>query len=222
MILRLYSQWRLRGFNTEIEPSTLFNRNGTSYAFNVIITFLIPYTDMKHDLTLIDLPTLMPEDTVLDVLKFLVGAIVINVVVGGERTVSAFTCGRCNNSHAVGALCYHVEMAIADDTAEGTFVWFDGVMMKLHSLRASGLFRCCYATSLSTRVRVTAFNFTEHHKTFTITRIAEELGRAPVDDNGGGDDDDNDVPPGKPTPDEFGSGGAIGDSSKVVKKVCVG
>ena len=47
---------------------------------------------------------------------------------------------------------YHVEMAIADDTAEGTFVWFDGVMMKLHSLRASGLFRCCYATSLSTRV----------------------------------------------------------------------
>ncbi|CAN7049502.1 unnamed protein product [Brassica rapa subsp. trilocularis] len=154
--------------------------------------------------------------------KTLLGAIVINVVVGGERTVSAFTCGRCNNSHAVGALRYHVEMAIADDTAEGTFVWFDGVMMKLHSLRASGLFRCCYATSLSTRVRVTAFNFTEHHKTFTITRIAEELGRAPVDDNGGGDDDDNDVPPGKPTPDEFGSGGAIGDSSKVVKKVCVG
>lgn len=41
-------------------------------------------------------------------------------------------------------------------------------------------------------------------------------------DQGGGDDDDNDVPPGKPTPDEFGSGGAIGDSSKVVKKVCVG
>ena len=33
------------------------------------------------------------------------------------------------------------------------------------------------------QVRVTAFNFTEHHKTFTITRIAEELGRAPVDDN---------------------------------------
>ncbi|KAF2564404.1 hypothetical protein F2Q70_00017796 [Brassica cretica] len=28
---------------------------------------------MKYDLTLIDLPTLMPEDTVLDVRKFLVG-----------------------------------------------------------------------------------------------------------------------------------------------------
>ncbi|KAG2314813.1 hypothetical protein Bca52824_017935 [Brassica carinata] len=28
-------------------------------------------------------------------------------------------------------------MAISDDTAEGTFVWFDGVMTKLHNLRAS-------------------------------------------------------------------------------------
>ena len=31
---------------------------------------------------------------------------------------------------------YRAEMAIADDTAEGTFVWFDGVMTKFHSLRA--------------------------------------------------------------------------------------
>lgn len=28
-------------------------------------------------------------------------------------------------------------MAIADDTAEGTFIWFDGVMTKIHNLRAS-------------------------------------------------------------------------------------
>ena len=32
---------------------------------------------------------------------------------------------------------YRVEMAISDDTAEGTFVWFDGVLTKLHSIRAS-------------------------------------------------------------------------------------
>ena len=32
------------------------------------------------------------------------------------------------------------------------------------------------------QVRVTAFNFTEHHKTFTITRIAEDHGCLPVDD----------------------------------------
>ncbi|KAG2323578.1 hypothetical protein Bca52824_016791 [Brassica carinata] len=54
-----------------------------------------------------------------------------------QRTISSFTCARCANSHAVGALRYRVEMAIADDTAEGTFVWFDGVMTKLHNLRAS-------------------------------------------------------------------------------------
>lgn len=28
-------------------------------------------------------------------------------------------------------------MVVADETAEGTFVCFDGVMMKLHNLRAS-------------------------------------------------------------------------------------
>ncbi|CAN6924667.1 unnamed protein product, partial [Brassica oleracea] len=118
-----------------------------------------------------------------------------------QRTVSAFTCGRCNNSHAVGALRYRAEMAIADDTAEGTFVWFDGVMMKLHSLRASEAVQMLAedgvnpkdcrippfiadmeGKSYTFQVRVTVFNFTEHHKRFTITRIAEELGRA-VDDN---------------------------------------
>lgn len=88
-------------------------------------------------------------------------------------------------------------MDIADDTAEGTFVWFDGVMMKLHSLRASEAVQMLAedgvnpedcrippfiadmeGKSYTFQVRVTAFNFTEHHKTFTITRIAEELGRA--------------------------------------------
>ena len=32
---------------------------------------------------------------------------------------------------------YRVEMVVTDDTAEGTFVCFDGVMTKLHNLRAS-------------------------------------------------------------------------------------
>nr|VDD60864.1 unnamed protein product [Brassica oleracea] len=59
-----------------------------------------------------------------------------------QRTVSAFTCDRCANPHAIEALrcpslCCCVEMAIADDTAEGIFVWFDGVMTKLHNLRAT-------------------------------------------------------------------------------------
>ncbi|XP_018464401.1 uncharacterized protein LOC108835674 [Raphanus sativus] len=54
-----------------------------------------------------------------------------------QRTSSTLTCGRCDNSHAIGTLRYHVETVISDDSGEGTFVWFDGVMTKLHSLRAS-------------------------------------------------------------------------------------
>ncbi|XP_013614348.1 PREDICTED: uncharacterized protein LOC106320521 isoform X4 [Brassica oleracea var. oleracea] len=54
-----------------------------------------------------------------------------------QRTVSALECTQCNNTNAVGVLRYRVELAIADDTAEGVFVCFDGVMTKLHNLRAS-------------------------------------------------------------------------------------
>ena len=79
-----------------------------------------------------------------------------------QRIDSTFRCVRCNNSHAVGDLryvelssihyishcqliliqlnmlttSYRVELAIADDTAEGLFICFDGVMTKLHGLEA--------------------------------------------------------------------------------------
>ncbi|KAG2307737.1 hypothetical protein Bca52824_027485 [Brassica carinata] len=109
-----------------------------------------------------------------------------------HRTVLAFTCVWCNNSHAVGALRSRVEMAIADDTAEGTFVWFDGVMTKLHNLLASEAVQMLAEEGVNPedskippfiedmegkaytfQVRVTAYNFTENHKTFTITCIVE-------------------------------------------------
>lgn len=40
-------------------------------------------------------------------------------------------------TYAVGPLPYQVEMGIADDTAEGVFAGFDGVMTKLRNLKAS-------------------------------------------------------------------------------------
>ncbi|WZZ60010.1 hypothetical protein YC2023_060117 [Brassica napus] len=64
-----------------------------------------------------------------------------------QRTVSAFTCLDCNNTNAVGVLktdvcsiCSHrigwrCPISIADETAEGLFVCFDGVMTKLHNMR---------------------------------------------------------------------------------------
>ncbi|KAF2549191.1 hypothetical protein F2Q70_00021653 [Brassica cretica] len=88
-------------------------------------------------------------------------------------------------------LRYRVEMAIADDTAAGIFVWFDGMMKKLHNLRASEAVqmlaedgvnsedsrRLGYLRSLQIwkesqytfQVRITAYNLTGNHKMFTIT-----------------------------------------------------
>ena len=122
---------------------------------------------------------------------------------------------------------YHVEMVITDDTAEGTFVCFDGVMTKLHNLRASEAVQllvrytcdslCGYYITLLTRllipsdnkaeervnpedfvmppfvaemegktytfqVRVTSYNFTVNHQTFTVSRIINEVERAPAHD----------------------------------------
>ncbi|CDY72193.1 BnaAnng40290D, partial [Brassica napus] len=54
-----------------------------------------------------------------------------------QHTVSSIAFVRCDNAHAVGTFRYRVETAIADGTAEGAFFCFDGVVTKLHSLRAS-------------------------------------------------------------------------------------
>ncbi|KAF8106519.1 hypothetical protein N665_0138s0009 [Sinapis alba] len=154
-----------------------------------------------------------------------------------QRTVSAFTCVHCDNPHAVGALRYRVEMGVADDTAEGVFVCFDSVMTKLHNLQANeaGLML----------VRVTAYNFTTHHQTFTITRILSERERVPFPDfvENGGNNDGDDGPGANTAPAkaEAGSSGqlsapgtgatlpaktskrpSVNASSKVVKKACIG
>ncbi|CAF1758394.1 unnamed protein product [Brassica napus] len=159
-----------------------------------------------------------------------------------QRTESAFTCGVCNNPHAVGALRYRVEMAISDDTAEGVFVWFDGVLTKLHSIRASEAAQMLAEDGVNPedtrlppfiadmegktytfQVRVTAFNFTEHHKTFTITRIAEDHGCLPVDDVvNNGDDDDDDDDDASPTIEPSSAAGDQGGTSKARKKTGAG
>ncbi|KAH0868170.1 hypothetical protein HID58_075192 [Brassica napus] len=132
-----------------------------------------------------------------------------------QRTVSALECTRCNNTNAVGVLRYRVELAIADDTAEGVFVCFDGVMTKLHNLRASEAGQMLaegvnpedavvppFITDMEGKtftfqVRVSAYNFTAHHQTFTIIRILNEHECIPVPNfvvNGGDDADDDDTP----------------------------
>ncbi|CDY20201.1 BnaC09g30380D [Brassica napus] len=137
---------------------------------------------------------------------------------------------------------YRVEMAISDDTAEGVFVWFDGVLTKLHSIRASEAAQMLAEDGVNPedtrlppfiadmegktytfQVRVTAFNFTEHHKTFTITRIAEDHGCLPVDDVvNNGDDDDDDDDDASPTIEPSSAAGDQGGTSKARKKTGAG
>ncbi|CAN6896970.1 unnamed protein product [Brassica oleracea] len=150
---------------------------------------------------------------------------------------------KCNNlaSSLPSPFSYRVEMAIADDTAERTFVWFDGVMTKLHNLRASEAVQMLAedgvnpddsripsfiadmeGKSYTFQLRVTAYNFTSNHKTL-IFSIVDELGRVrddDVDDNGGNEDDDDNMPNGKPAPVGFASGRATGNGSDGSIRYC--
>ncbi|KAF3538300.1 hypothetical protein F2Q69_00024179 [Brassica cretica] len=130
-----------------------------------------------------------------------------------QRSFSSLTCLSCNNTSAVGVLRYRVEMSIADETGEGLFVAFDGVIAKLHNMRAHEaanllagedvnpeetdappFVRDMEGKSYTFQVKVGPYNFTANHQSFTISRILGEGERAPqpefVDD--GGDDDNGD------------------------------
>ncbi|CAN6925283.1 uncharacterized protein LOC106393717 [Brassica napus] len=130
-----------------------------------------------------------------------------------QRSVSSLTCMSCNNTSAVGVLRYRVEMSIADETGEGLFVAFDGVIAKLHNMRAHEaanllagddvnpeetdappFVRDLEGKSYTFQVKVGPYNFTANHQSFTISRILGEGERAPqpefVED--GGDDDNGD------------------------------
>ncbi|CDY50129.1 BnaCnng18780D [Brassica napus] len=129
-------------------------------------------------------------------------------------------------------LRYRVEMAIADDTAEGTFVWFDGVMTKLHNLRASEAVQMLAEDGVNPDdSRIPPFIADMEGKSYTFQKettilifsIVDELGRVrddDVDDNGGNEDDDDNMPNGKPAPVGFASGRATGNGSDGSIRYC--
>ncbi|KAG2238687.1 hypothetical protein Bca52824_092081 [Brassica carinata] len=130
-----------------------------------------------------------------------------------QRTVASFTCLSCNNTNAVGVLRYRVEMSVADETGEALFVCFDEVLTKLHNIRAYEADHLLAGDSVNPeethappfvtdmegktctfQVRMSSYNFTANHQTFTISRILSERECEPqpafVDD--GGEDDNGD------------------------------
>ncbi|WZZ50278.1 hypothetical protein YC2023_050385 [Brassica napus] len=143
------------------------------------------------------------------------------------------------NPNAIGSLRYRVEMVIADDTTEGTFVCFDGVMTKLHNLMASEAVQLLAEEGVNPedsmmppfvaamegktytfQVRVTSYNFTVNHKSFT--RIINEIDRVPAPDFGGDDNDDDDAPDSTVSHGEFAPGKDGCDTSKSAGKEQVG
>ncbi|CAF1752231.1 unnamed protein product [Brassica oleracea var. botrytis] len=97
----------------------------------------------------------------------------------------SYPCVTCSNTNTVGVLRYRVEMSLADDTAEGLLVRFDGEMTKLHNMRAyeaghliagegvnpedqpPSFIAAVVGKRYSFQVRVSRYNFTASHQTFT-------------------------------------------------------
>ncbi|CAN6868680.1 unnamed protein product [Brassica oleracea] len=97
----------------------------------------------------------------------------------------SYPCVTCSNTNTVGVLRYRVEMSLADDTAEGLLVRFDGEMTKLHNMRAyeaghliagegvnpedqpPSFIAAVLGKTYSFQVRVSRYNFTASHQTFT-------------------------------------------------------
>ncbi|KAG2255536.1 hypothetical protein Bca52824_074830 [Brassica carinata] len=116
-----------------------------------------------------------------------------------QRSVSSFTCVPCNDTNAIAVIRYRVEMSIADETGEGLFVGFDGVMAKLHNMRAYEAVHLVGGDGVNPeetdappfvkdiargktyrfQVRVGSYNFTANHQTFIISRILSEDDRVP-------------------------------------------
>lgn len=89
-----------------------------------------------------------------------------------------------------------MEMSIADETAEGLFICFGGVMIKLHNMRAYEAGHLLAGDGVNPedtqeppfvagmggrtytfQVKVSAYNFTANHQTFTISHILSEVCR---------------------------------------------
>ncbi|CAN6977247.1 unnamed protein product [Brassica rapa subsp. trilocularis] len=131
-----------------------------------------------------------------------------------QRTVTSFECARCNNPHAVGSL--RASEAVQLLAEEGVNPE-DFVMPPI----VAGMEGKPYTF----QVRVTPYNFTINHQTFTVSRIINEVERAPAPDfvdDGGDDNDDDDAPNRTINREKSGSSKGSCESSKSAGKEPVG
>ncbi|KAF8096421.1 hypothetical protein N665_0309s0047 [Sinapis alba] len=115
------------------------------------------------------------------------------------REVSSFTCVSCNETNAIASLRYRVTMSVSDNTDTAAFLAFDMEMAKLINIKASEVAQIVgigVSASVDTEIpqsiadivgrtytfqlKLTDFNFTSKHQTFTVSRIFPERALAPM------------------------------------------
>ncbi|CAH2035718.1 unnamed protein product [Thlaspi arvense] len=105
-----------------------------------------------------------------------------------QRGSSSFTCTTCHDSKAVGVIRYRVELSISDGTDKAVFVAFDTDMTRLTNTRAADVsiavqggiqnelpqvIKGIVGTTFTFQLKLTEYNFTSKHQSFTISRIFE-------------------------------------------------
>ncbi|KAL0741468.1 hypothetical protein Bca4012_082981 [Brassica carinata] len=108
-----------------------------------------------------------------------------------EKIGSSLRCRRCANPNVTGVIKYRVELCVDDGVDNATFVVFDREMVKLTKQDAAGLtltemnggggeelpqcVRDLAGKELVFQIRVTPFNFTPSHRTFTVSAITDSI-----------------------------------------------
>ncbi|CAF2078461.1 unnamed protein product [Brassica oleracea var. botrytis] len=115
-----------------------------------------------------------------------------------QRGISSFTCTTCFNASAVGVVRYRVEMHVELGGDTAVFVAFDSAMSKLIGVRAAEVanpmgqgeedplgyqipqfLQDIVGNAYIFHLKLTEFNFSGNHKSFTVARIFDPNDRIP-------------------------------------------
>uniref|UniRef100_A0A0D3D388 Uncharacterized protein n=1 Tax=Brassica oleracea var. oleracea TaxID=109376 RepID=A0A0D3D388_BRAOL len=108
-----------------------------------------------------------------------------------DKDGSSLRCNRCVNPNITGVIKYRVELLVDDGQDNATFVVFDKEMLKLTKQDAAALtlneinggggvelpqcLKDLGGQDFVFQIRVTPFNFTPNHRTFTVSAIVDTI-----------------------------------------------
>ncbi|CAN6856829.1 unnamed protein product [Brassica oleracea var. botrytis] len=108
-----------------------------------------------------------------------------------DKSGTFFRCNRCDNPNVTGVIKYRVELSVDDGSDNATFVVFDRKMLKLTKQDAAVLaldemnggggdelphcLKELDGKDFVFQIRVTPYNFTSNHRTFTVSGISDHI-----------------------------------------------